>query len=42
MQLLEQERLKEEAEIKAALDKELKFNQYLEKQREKLKDHKEK
>ena len=36
MEQLENERLKEEAEIKKALEKELKYNQYLEKQREKL------
>lgn len=36
MEQLENERLKEEAEIKKALQKELKYNQYLEKQRDKL------
>jgi len=36
MDQLEQERLKEETDIKKALAKELKYNQYLEKQREKL------
>lgn len=39
MEKLEQERLKEEAEIKAALEKELKYNRYLEQQREKLQEH---
>ena len=39
MEKLEQERLKEEAEIKAALQKELKYNKYLEQQRVKLQEH---
>lgn len=41
MEKLEQERQKEELEIKQALQKEQKYNQYLEKQRGKLQEHRE-
>ncbi len=39
MEQLENERLKEEAEIKAAIQKELKYAKYLEQQRDKLENH---
>ena len=39
MEKLEQDRLKEEADIQAALEKELKYNRYLVQQREKLQEH---
>ena len=39
MEALEAERLKEEQELKAAYQKELKYNKYLEDQRSKLAEH---
>ena len=42
MEQLEIERMKEEAELKQAYMKELKYNKYLEQQREKLQEHKQK
>lgn len=41
MEKLEIERAKEEQEIKQSLQKEQKYNQYLEKQRSKLQEHRE-
>ncbi len=42
IEMLEQERAREEAELQAARDKELKYAIYLEKQRVKLAEHRSK